>query len=512
MAGVQVLVVEDNISQANLVKFLLEEAGQTVQVAENAEKAFEVLQTFVPDLILVDVQLAGQDGLEFAVELRLNPVYGATPIIALTACFDPSDLAKAREAGCNGNISKPIDTVSFARQVRNYLSGINSADADVPADNGDVLSEIRNHFIAEGVGQCDALLKMLESSPGSAVSIMRRMVYRWAAVGGTLGFPEISKYARGLEALLASNGLASTDMLRATATARRRFYAAARTELELPVELLKGLLGVRLGLVNFSVQETNRIRSAATRAKVEVVIEQLDGESIADQKAYSALIINECALSAHAALHRSKWSVPTVFIGSRGSLESLSKLPLRGCDFVIGPWEAEELLMRVCRLLARTGPLLPVETSSNVQKRRPRVLVADDDPDLVSLVTETLKHFGMDCDIARNGKQALDAARQHRPDAIVLDVNMVDLDGFEILKKLRNNPATEAIPVLLLTARSQESDITRGFESGANDYVVKPFQPWDLAKRLDRIISALLQPSALRASTAPPDGASRLPQ
>ncbi len=187
-----------------------------------------------------------------------------------------------------------------------------------------------------------------------------------------------------------------------------------------------------------------------------------------------------------------KWSVPAVFVGSRGSLESLSKLPLRGCDFVIGPWEAEELLMRVHRLLARTGPLQPVETSSHVQKRRPLVLVADDDPDLVSLVTETLKHFGMDCDIARNGKQALDRARQHRPDAIVLDVNMIDLDGFEILKKLRNNPATEAIPVLLLTARNQESDITKGFESGADDYVIKPFQPWDLAKRLDKIISALL--------------------
>jgi DNA-binding response OmpR family regulator len=118
----------------------------------------------------------------------------------------------------------------------------------------------------------------------------------------------------------------------------------------------------------------------------------------------------------------------------------------------------------------------------------------------------------MDCDVARNGKQALDAARQHRPDAIVLDVNIVDVDGFEILKKLRNNPATEAIPVLLLTARNQESDITKGFESGANDYVVKPFQPWDLAKRLDRIISTLLQPSAGRSAAAPPDAASRTPQ
>jgi len=510
MAGIQVLVVEDNLSQSNLVKFLLEEAGQAVRVAASAEQALEVLQAFVPDLILMDIQLPGKGGLELTRELRLNPVYGATPIIALTAWTDEVALARAGEAGCNGSISKPIDTASFARQVRNYLSGSDSAAADVPPDDGDILSGIRNDFIAEGVEQCDTVLKMLESSPGSARSVMHRMVHRWATVGGTLGFHEISKYARSLEALLAARGLASTDMMRATETARRRFYAAARNELELPIELLKGLMGVRLGLVNFSEQEANRVRSAARRANVQVVLEQMDSESVADQKAYGALIINECALSAQAALRRPKWSVPAIFIGSRGTLELLSRLPLRGCDFVIGPWEAEELLMRVYRLIARTGPVDSVEASSYVQKRRPRVLVADDDPDLVSLVTETLKHFGMDCDIARNGKQALDRARQHRPDAIVLDVNMVDLNGFEILKKLRNNPATEAIPVLLLTARNQESDITKGFESGADDYVIKPFQPWDLAKRLDRIMSSLIQPSAIRSAAAPPDVATRV--
>jgi len=123
-----------------------------------------------------------------------------------------------------------------------------------------------------------------------------------------------------------------------------------------------------------------------------------------------------------------------------------------------------------------------------------------------------LKQFGMDCDIARSGRQTLDSARQHRPDAIVLDVNMMDLDGFEILKRLRHNPATEAIPVLMLTARNQESDITRGFEFGANDYMVKPFQPSDLAKRLGKIFSAPLQPSAIRPSAPPPEGASLIQQ
>src|SRR5271166_811863 len=446
MAGIQVLVVEDNVSQSNLVKFLLEEAGQTVQVAESAEKALEILQSFIPDLILMDVQLPGKDGLELARELRLNPAYGATPIIALTAWTGQVDLAQAREAGCNGSISKPIDTASFARQVRNYVGsaagGSVAADAGVPSDGGDVLAVIRNNFIAEGVEQCDTVLKALASSPEGAISIVYRIVHHWATVAGTLGFPEISRHARSLEALLASKSLESSDILVATETARRRFYAAARGELELPIELIKGLMGVRLGLVNFSEQEANRIRIAAKRANVQVIVEQLESECIADPKAYGALIINECALSVQAVLRRPQWSVPAVFIGSRGSLESLSKLPLRGCDFVICPWDAEELLMRVYRLIAKTAPFQGVGTSPSMLKRRPRVLVADDDPDLVALVSETLKQFGMDCDIARSGRQTLDSARQHRPDAIVLDVNMMDLDGFEILKRLRHNPAT----------------------------------------------------------------------
>jgi DNA-binding response OmpR family regulator len=106
-------------------------------------------------------------------------------------------------------------------------------------------------------------------------------------------------------------------------------------------------------------------------------------------------------------------------------------------------------------------------------------------------VWQTLRQFGVECDIARSGQQALDAVSRHRPDAILLDINMFDLDGFEILKKLRQNLSTKGIPVLLLTARNQASDIARGFEYGANDYVVKPFEPLDLAKRLDKVIAAV---------------------
>jgi len=498
MARIQILVIEEDPAQSKLMASLLEEVSHTVEVAENAESAVEILRSFHPDLVLVDLDLSGKDGLELTRELRLKPIHATTLIIALTADADRSDLARVREAGCDGSISKPIDTATFARRVLSYIGGAGVIEAEVPSDSGDLMTEIRNRFLAEGLVQCDAILKQLNSGSGGAIGLIERALGRWAGAGGTLGFPEISNQARTVEQLLTSVSLEHEELVKNIETARRRFCAAARHEPKLSQELMKGLMDVRIGLVNFTEAEGNRIRTAAQRAKVRIVIEQMDAERVDHQNGYNALIVNECGLSPEAALRRRQWSIPAVFIGSRASLESLSQLPSSGSDLLIAPWEAEEVLIRLYRLMRNTEPRQPTGDPSRIPRRRPRVLIADDDPDLVALVLATLGQFGMDCDIARSGKQTLDAVRRKAPDAIVLDVNMIDLDGFQILKKLRDNLSTKSIPVLLLTARSQESDITLGFASGANDYVVKPFQPSDLVRRVEEIISAAHKPHSMR--------------
>ena len=102
----------------------------------------------------------------------------------------------------------------------------------------------------------------------------------------------------------------------------------------------------------------------------------------------------------------------------------------------------------------------------------------------------------MDCEVAHSGQRTLDAVARRLPDALLLDVNIVDYDGFEILKKLRRNLAMRRIRVLMITARSQASDITQGFGSGANDYVIKPFDPPDLVRRLEKAITAARECSA----------------
>lgn len=113
-----------------------------------------------------------------------------------------------------------------------------------------------------------------------------------------------------------------------------------------------------------------------------------------------------------------------------------------------------------------------------------KVLVVDDEPDILDLVELTLLSEDFDVITATNGAEALAAAAAEAPDLVLLDVSMPDLDGFEVMQALRENPATRDIPVIMLTARAQISDKLRGLSSGADDYITKPFEPSDLVARV----------------------------
>lgn len=118
----------------------------------------------------------------------------------------------------------------------------------------------------------------------------------------------------------------------------------------------------------------------------------------------------------------------------------------------------------------------------------PLVLVADDDPDILTLVGFRLERAGYEVLPARDGEEALALALERQPDLAILDVMMPKLDGYEVTQRLRDDPATSGMPVILLTARVQEEDITRGFEAGADDYIKKPFSPQELRARVQAIL------------------------
>ncbi len=122
------------------------------------------------------------------------------------------------------------------------------------------------------------------------------------------------------------------------------------------------------------------------------------------------------------------------------------------------------------------------------------ILIVDDDVDSLKLIGLMLQRQGYDVLIANSGQQALAMARAERPDLVILDIMMPDMDGYEVCRRMRHDPVTQPIPIIMFTARSMVDDKVAGFEAGADDYLTKPTHPAELASR----IRALLLRSAAR--------------
>lgn len=116
---------------------------------------------------------------------------------------------------------------------------------------------------------------------------------------------------------------------------------------------------------------------------------------------------------------------------------------------------------------------------------KPLILVVDDEPQMVGIVTFALESQGFDVVRAYDGQQALQIVEQAHPDLVVLDVMMPKVDGFKVCQQVR---LKTSIPVLLLTARTEDEDVIHGLELGADDYVMKPFNPRALALRVQAIL------------------------
>jgi DNA-binding response OmpR family regulator len=117
-----------------------------------------------------------------------------------------------------------------------------------------------------------------------------------------------------------------------------------------------------------------------------------------------------------------------------------------------------------------------------------RVLVVEDDPDIAQLVAHYLEKAGFSTELLANGRDALAAIAARPPDVVVLDLMLPHVDGLEICRVVRGNSATAAIPIIMLTARAEESDRIVGLEIGADDYLGKPFSPNELVARVRALV------------------------
>ncbi len=117
-----------------------------------------------------------------------------------------------------------------------------------------------------------------------------------------------------------------------------------------------------------------------------------------------------------------------------------------------------------------------------------KILIAEDEPDIRDLLSFTLQYGGFEVIAVPNGIEAIERAGKDKPDLIMLDVRMPKMTGYDACKALKSNPETSAIPIVFLSAKGQDAEVKAGLEAGALDYILKPFAPDLLLKRVRELL------------------------
>ena len=156
-------------------------------------------------------------------------------------------------------------------------------------------------------------------------------------------------------------------------------------------------------------------------------------------------------------------------------------------DVLILPWTEEELVVRVAKLLDLTERK-SASPENQTPPVRSKVLVADDDPSVVSLIAALCRNLKAEVRTAQDGVETLQEARRWRPDLLILDIMMPNLGGMETLNLVRLETQLHNTRVLLLTGCGEPGTIARGAELGADDYVVKPLRPLEITRRIKRLL------------------------
>jgi CheY-like chemotaxis protein len=511
MPGTPILVVDDAPVSRKLIRLLLTHEGYDVRTAERAEDALEMLTNYRPELILADIQLPGMNGLDMTRRVKGNPRTSSIRVVALTACSMKGDRENALRAGCEDYISKPIDTATLASKLRDllarpplqYTAPVETVESEaLPSFSGAEFESLRHRFLNDGTERCRQLLDGLNSGLDSVRAA--RQLHEWTGSAALLGHPEISKLSRYAEELVREEPV-KTAQLREALTDLYLTFADLRESKTpaVPDYIVQATTGKSVALIGFTTERADAMCELLERVKARPRLFEADDDPNSET-------IRDCDL---VVLHvrpetlKSAWLNPgvpvrrvkkLVLLGDQGDLIALAPdVRSRALDFLVDGGEPGEVLMRLAFTISRTGGAVvaethrvesarPAETAGRPAVTRPNIFLADDDGIVLALVKSTLMNYGMGCQTADNGVDALNMIRRERPHAAVLDVNMPGMDGFEVLTAIREENL--GCKVILLTALQHEHEILRAFKLGADDYLTKPFNPFELVARLKRLL------------------------
>jgi CheY-like chemotaxis protein len=260
--------------------------------------------------------------------------------------------------------------------------------------------------------------------------------------------------------------------------------------------LVEALKGKRFALIGFAPDETQALRSAIdfASARMHTITSDQRHPGLNTLAPFDACVVNlsfEVPKADGGAVDLLAISrKPTIVIGERDEiLGHAFSLVSAAHEFIIRPWTREDFYLRAFMVLRNALAIAEDQPGrSSAPRTEPTIIVADDDRTTIMMVQSILRSWKINCIVAHNGKDAMELTREIKPDALLLDVGMPDMDGFQVLAALRADPATRAIPIVMLTAAQSETEIVRGFDLGADDYITKPFRAHEMLARIRRLV------------------------
>jgi two-component system cell cycle response regulator len=404
-----VLVIEDNPVNMKLVKSLLQIGNINVLEAPDAGTGIRIAREQIPDLILMDIQLPDMDGLSATRVIREDPALNGSLIIALTAHAMQDDEEHAMEVGCNGYITKPIDTRSFLDKINGYLN----EDKDEKTSPGKD-RESKNKIL------------IVDDQPLNVKLLTAKL--------SNENF-KLFEAQSGEEALEKASSF-SPDLI---------------------------LLDIMMpGMDGYEV--TRRLKAdPGTRDIPVILITALDGS---EDKAK----------------------------GMEAGAE----------EFINKPVNTSELLTRVNSMLKlrRYKEQLKIHTEAKGsfdgtddrevvgegKKRMPSVLIVEDDLKDAKVIQSYLETEPYKISVATNGEEAISKTLQEDVDIIFLDVLLPRVNGFEVCRRLKENEQTRNVQIVMATCLGDLDSKLKGIELGADDYLIKPIDARELRARTDTLL------------------------
>jgi DNA-binding response OmpR family regulator len=381
-----------------------------------------------------------------------------------------------------------------------------------------VLDEIRQRFVATFDEQCASLHILIDNvdafGTAGSVATLTQVTHRLSGLAGTIGFPTISARVGELEHMIdgVAGGAFDAPLARDVVDRLQDAFTRdlARPPVWFPPPAAAAVQGTKILVAEDESDQRAIVTACLEGAGYEPVAVVSGDRVVAAARAEApALILLDIALpglDGFSVCRRLKADpqlagIPVIFMTTGANLDDkLTGLLLGADEFLAKPLDLRELVLRMQHLIKRCGgrcggaPRVekPATVATPVEKPAVApavrtVVLAEDDPDVTRIVDSQARGAGYKTILAFDGEQALAAVRAHAPDALVLDLMMPKLNGFDVLTQIHEGPAPRP-RIIVLSGRGREQDVMRAFDLGADDYMTKPFNPQELMARIARLI------------------------